>query len=106
SFQAIQWKVADMSVELDAAELLTLRAAWLLDQRKSYEKEAAMAKVFASDATMKASIEGVQVLGAYGYLKENAMERHMRDAKICQIYQATNELVRLSVAKSLLMENE
>ncbi|MFH1122941.1 MAG: acyl-CoA dehydrogenase family protein [Pseudomonadota bacterium] len=103
AFQPIQWKLADMAVELDAAELLTLRAAWLQDHRKAYEKEAAMAKVFASDAAMKASIEGVQVLGAYGYLKENAMERHMRDAKIYQIYQSTNEMTRLSVAKGLLM---
>jgi len=102
SFQAIQWKLADMATELDAAELLTLRAAWLEDHGKSYEKEAAMAKMFASDAVMRASIEGVQILGGYGYCKEYPMERHMRDAKICQIYEGTNEIMRLVIAKKLV----
>ncbi len=101
-FQAIQWKLADMATELDAAELLTLRAAWLEDHKKSYEKEAAMAKMYASDAAMRASVEGVQILGGYGYSKEYPMERHMRDAKICQIYEGTNEIMRLVVAKNLI----
>ncbi|MCP4682650.1 MAG: acyl-CoA dehydrogenase [Desulfobacterales bacterium] len=101
SFQAIQWKLADMATELDAAELLTLRAAWLEDNKKPYEKAAAMAKMYASDAAMRASIEGVQILGGYGYCKEYPMERHMRDAKICQIYEGTNEIMRLVVAKNL-----
>ncbi|WP_028321426.1 acyl-CoA dehydrogenase [Desulfatiglans anilini] len=102
SFQAIQWKLADMATELDAAELLTLRAAWLEDHHMPYEKEAAMAKMFASDITMRASIEGVQILGGYGYSREYPMERHMRDAKICQIYEGTNEIMRLVVARNLL----
>jgi alkylation response protein AidB-like acyl-CoA dehydrogenase len=102
SFQAIQWKLADMATELDAAELLTLRAAWLEDHNKPYEKGAAMAKMYASDAAMRASIEGIQVLGGYGYCKEYPMERHMRDAKICQIYEGTNEIMRLVIAKNLL----
>ena len=102
SFQAIQWKLADMATELDAAELLTLRAAWLEDHKKPYEKEAAMAKMFASDAAMRASIEGVQILGGYGYSKEYPMERHMRDAKICQIYEGTNEIMRLVIARNLI----
>ena len=102
AFQAIQWKLADMATELDAAELLTLRAAWLEDHKKSYEKEAAMAKMYASDAAMRASVEGVQILGGYGYSKEYPMERHMRDAKICQIYEGTNEIMRLVVAKNLI----
>ncbi len=102
TFQAIQWKLADMATELDAAELLTLRAAWLEDNHKPYEKEAAMAKMFASDAAMKASVEGVQILGGYGYCKEYPMERHMRDAKICQIYEGTNEIMRLVIARNLL----
>lgn len=102
SFQAIQWKLADMSTELDAAELLTLRAAWLEDHGKPYEKEAAMAKMYASDVTMRASIEGVQILGGYGYSKEYPMERHMRDAKICQIYEGTNEIMRLVIANNLI----
>ena len=102
SFQAIQWKLADMATELDAAELLTLRAAWLEDHGKPYEKEAAMAKMYASDVTMRASVEGVQILGGYGYCKEYPMERHMRDAKICQIYEGTNEIMRLVIARKLL----
>ena len=102
AFQAIQWKLADMATELDAAELLTLRAAWLEDHKKPYEKEAAMAKMYASDAAMRASVEGVQILGGYGYSKEYPMERHMRDAKICQIYEGTNEIMRLVVAKNLI----
>jgi len=102
SFQAIQWKLADMATELDAAELLTLRAAWLEDHKKPYEKEAAMAKMYASDAAMRAAVEGVQVLGGYGYCREYPMERHMRDAKICQIYEGTNEIMRLVIARNLL----
>jgi alkylation response protein AidB-like acyl-CoA dehydrogenase len=102
AFQAIQWKLADMATELDAAELLTLRAAWLEDNGKPYEKAAAMAKMYASDVTMRASVEGVQILGGYGYSKEYPMERHMRDAKICQIYEGTNEIQRLVIANNLL----
>ncbi len=102
SFQAIQWKLADMATELDAAELLTLRAAWLEDNNKPYEKAAAMAKMYASDITMRASIEGVQILGGYGYCKEYPMERHMRDAKICQIYEGTNEIMRLIISRNLI----
>jgi alkylation response protein AidB-like acyl-CoA dehydrogenase len=102
AFQAIQWKLADMATELDAAELLTLRAAWLEDNGKPYEKAAAMAKMYASDVTMRASIEGVQILGGYGYSKEYPMERHMRDAKICQIYEGTNEIQRLVIANNLM----
>ncbi|HDG96622.1 MAG TPA: acyl-CoA dehydrogenase [Desulfobacterales bacterium] len=102
SFQAIQWKLADMATELDAAELLTLRAAWLEDHHKPYEKAAAMAKMYASDVTMRASVEGIQILGGYGYCKEYPMERHMRDAKICQIYEGTNEIMRLVIARNLI----
>ena len=101
AFQAIQFKLADIATEMDAAELLTLRAAWLEDNKKPYEKAAAMAKMYAADAAMRASIEGVQVLGGYGYCKEYPMERHMRDAKICQIYEGTNEIMRLVVARHL-----
>ncbi len=102
SFQAIQWKLADMATELDAAELLTLRAAWLEDHKMPYEKAAAMAKMYASDVAMRASVEGVQILGGYGYCKEYPMERHMRDAKICQIYEGTNEIMRLVIARNLI----
>jgi len=102
TFQAIQWKLADMATELDAAELLTLKAAWLQDHKKPYEKAAAMAKMYASDVTMRASVEGVQILGGYGYSKEYPMERHMRDAKICQIYEGTNEIMRVVIANNLI----
>ncbi len=102
SFQAIQWKLADMATELDAAELMLLRAAWLQDQGRPFEKESAMAKMYASDVAMRASVEGVQILGGYGYCKDFPMERHMRDAKICQIYEGTNEIMRLVIARNLL----
>ncbi len=101
-FQAIQWKLADMATELDAAELLLLRAAWLQDNDKPFEKESAMAKMYASDITMRAAVEGIQILGGYGYCKDFPMERHMRDAKICQIYEGTNEIMRLVIARNLL----
>ncbi len=102
NFQAIQWKIADMATQLDAAELLTLRAAWLEENKLHYEKEAAMAKLLASDVAMWAAVEGVQVLGGYGFCKEYPMERHMRDAKITQIYEGTNEIMRLVIARSIL----
>jgi alkylation response protein AidB-like acyl-CoA dehydrogenase len=101
TFQAIQWKLADIATQLEAAELLILKAAWLEDNKMAYEKEAAMAKMFASDVAMQAAIEGVQVLGGYGYCKDFPMERHMRDAKICQIYEGTNEIMRLVIARHL-----
>jgi alkylation response protein AidB-like acyl-CoA dehydrogenase len=102
SFQGIQWKLADMSTELDAAEFLTLRAAWLEDNEKPFEKAAAMAKMYASDVAMRASVEGVQILGGYGYCKEYPMERHMRDAKVTQIYEGTNEIMRMVIANNLI----
>lgn len=101
-FQAIQWKLADMATQLDAAELLIWRAAWLEDHGLPFEKEAAMAKMFASDVAMQAAIEGVQILGGYGYCKEYPMERHLRDVKITQIYEGTNEIQRLVIARNLL----
>jgi alkylation response protein AidB-like acyl-CoA dehydrogenase len=100
--QAIQFKLADMATELDAAELLLLRAAWLEDQGRDFEKESAMSKYFASDVAMKAAIECVQIFGGYGYIKEYPAERHLRDAKICQIYEGTNEIQRVVVARKLL----
>jgi alkylation response protein AidB-like acyl-CoA dehydrogenase len=102
SFQAIQWKLADMATQIDAAELLILRAAWLEDNKRHYEKEAAMAKLLSSDVAMWATVEGVQILGGYGYCKDYPMERHMRDAKITQIYEGTNEIMRLVIARNVL----
>jgi len=102
SFQAIQFKIADMATELDAAELMLLRAAWLEDQGKDFEKEAAMSKYYASDVAMRAAIECVQIFGGYGYIREYPAERHMRDAKICQIYEGTNEIQRVVVARKVI----
>ncbi|HIJ75573.1 MAG TPA: acyl-CoA dehydrogenase [Deltaproteobacteria bacterium] len=103
-FQAIQFKLADMATQLDAAELLILRAAWLEDNKKPYEKESAMAKLLASDTAMWAAVEGVQIFGGYGYSKEYPVERHMRDAKITQIYEGTNEIMRLVIARNILKD--
>ena len=102
SFQAMQWKLADMATELDAAELMTLKAAWLKDNQKPLHKEAAMAKMYASDVAMRASIEGVQIFGGHGYRMKHVMERRMRDAKICQIYAGTNEILRQVIAENLM----
>jgi alkylation response protein AidB-like acyl-CoA dehydrogenase len=102
TFQAIQFKLADMAIELDAAELMLLRAAWMEDNGLDFEKESAMAKCYASDVAMRAAIEGVQIFGGYGYIKEYPAERHMRDAKICQIYEGTNEIQRVVIARKLL----
>jgi alkylation response protein AidB-like acyl-CoA dehydrogenase len=102
SFQAIQWKLADMATELDAAELMLLRAAWLEDNGYDYEKESAQAKMYASDVAMRAAVEGVQIFGGYGYCEDYPAARHMRDAKICQIYEGTNEIQRMVISRKLL----
>ncbi|MFZ5448153.1 MAG: acyl-CoA dehydrogenase family protein [Thermodesulfobacteriota bacterium] len=101
-FQAIQWKLADMATDLEAASLLTLKAAWLKDRNRPYRAPAAMAKKFATDAAMAAATEGVQILGGYGYLTDFPMERYFRDAKAGQIYEGTNEIMRLIIARELL----
>ena len=102
SNQIIQFKLADMATQLDAAELLLLRAAWMEDQGMDFEMESAMSKYYSSDVAMNAAIECVQIFGGYGYVKEYPAERHMRDAKICQIYEGTNEIQRVVVARKLL----
>jgi alkylation response protein AidB-like acyl-CoA dehydrogenase len=102
SNQTIQFKLADMATELDASGLLLLRAAWHEDQGKDFEMQSAMSKYYASDVAMKAAIECVQIFGGYGYVKEYPAERHMSDAKICQIYEGTNEIQRVVVARKLL----
>lgn len=101
-FQAVQWKLADMATDLEAASLLTLKAAWLKDQKRPYRAAAAMAKKVATDTAMAAATEGVQIMGGYGYLTEYPMERHFRDAKAGQIYEGTNEIMRLIIARELL----
>src|SRR5579862_8287920 len=98
SNQAIQWKLADMAVEVDAARLLTLQAAGLKDAGKPYTKYSAMAKLFAAEAAMKAATEAVQIHGGYGYTKEFQVERYFRDAKITEIYEGTSEIQRVVIA--------
>jgi alkylation response protein AidB-like acyl-CoA dehydrogenase len=102
AFQATQFKIADMATRIDASELLIHKAAWLESNDLPFEKEAAQAKMFASDTAMDATIEGVQILGGYGYVTEYPMERLMRDAKITQIYEGTNEIMRVVIARSVM----
>ena len=99
--QAIQFKLADMATEVDAARLLTLRAAYLKDAKQPYGKEAAMAKLFASDIANKAAREAIQIFGGNGYVTEYPVERHFRDAKITEIYEGTSEIQRLVIAGHL-----
>jgi alkylation response protein AidB-like acyl-CoA dehydrogenase len=101
-FQAIQWMLADMKTELDAAQLLTYRAAWLADQGRPFTKEASMAKLFASEAASRACNKALQIHGGYGYTREFHVERHLRDAKICEIGEGTSEVQRLVIAKQIL----
>jgi len=100
--QAIQFKLADMEVEIEAARLLTYKAAWTKDQGLPYGKEAAMAKLHASEVAMKHTVEAIQIHGGYGYVKEYHVERLMRDAKITQIYEGTSEIQRLVIAREIL----
>ena len=105
NFQAIQWKLADMATEIDAARLLTWRAAWMKDTGlKNFGKEAAMAKLCASDVAMKVTREAIQVFGGYGYIEEYPVERFYRDAKITEIYEGTSEIQRIVIARSLLRD--
>lgn len=100
--QAIQFKLADMATEIEAARLLVYKAAWLKDQGLDYSQASAMAKVFASEVAMKTTVEAVQVHGGYGYVKEYHVERLMRDAKITQIYEGTSEVQRIVISRGLL----
>jgi len=100
--QAIRFKLADMAVEVDAARLMTLRAASLKDSGKPCTRESAMAKLFASEAAMRLAIEAVQIHGGYGYTKEFKVERYFRDAKVTEIYEGTSEIQRLVIAGQLL----
>lgn len=100
--QAIQFKLADMATRIEAARLLIMRAAWLKDNGLNYDKEGAMAKVFASETAMWVATEAVQIHGGYGYVKEYHVERLMRDAKITQIYEGTSEVQRIVISRSVL----
>lgn len=102
--QAIAFKLADMATEIEAARLLVHRAAWLKDQGLNYDKASAMAKLFASDVAMRATVEAVQIHGGYGFVKEFHVERLMRDAKITQIYEGTSEIQRIVISRAIIKE--
>ncbi len=100
--QAIQFKLADMATEIEAARMLCLKAAWLKDQNLPYAQASSMAKLFASQVAMKVTVEAVQIHGGYGFVKEYHVERLMRDAKITQIYEGTSEIQRIIIAREIL----
>jgi len=101
-FQAIQWMLADAQTELDAAELLIRRAAWLADSGKRFTSEASMAKLFASEVATRVCNNSLQIHGGYGYTREFDVERHLRDAKLCEIGEGTSQVQRLVISKHLL----
>ncbi len=103
-FQATQWKLADMATRIDASWMLTVRSAALRDQGRPFGREAAMAKLYASETAMWATTQAVQVHGGYGYISEFPVERYMRDAKLGEIGEGTSEVQRMIIAKSLLRE--
>ena len=100
--QAISWMIADMAKDLSAARFLTYHAAWLKDQKQPFSKEAAIAKLFASEAAMHHTIKAVQIHGGYGYCKGAKVERLMRDAKITEIYEGTSEALRMVISGNVL----
>lgn len=102
--QAIAFKLADMATNIDAARLLCFNAAWLKDQKQNFDKEGAMAKLFASRVAMETTVEAVQIHGGYGYVKEYHVERLMRDAKITQIYEGTSEIQKIVISRSVLKD--
>ena len=99
--QGIGFKLAEMATNVEAARLLTYQAAWLESEGLPYGKESAMSKLFAGDTAMKVTTEAVQVFGGYGYTKEYPVERFMRDAKITQIYEGTQEIQKLVISRML-----
>jgi alkylation response protein AidB-like acyl-CoA dehydrogenase len=102
SFQAIQFKLSDMAVKIDAAKMLTLKAAALKDAGKKYFKEAAMAKLYSSKIAVECALEAIQIHGGYGYVREYLVERYLRDAKITEIYEGTSEIQNIVIARALL----
>lgn len=101
-FQAIQFKLADMATNIEAARMLSYQAAYLKDAGKPYGKEASMAKLFASKIAVQAALEAIQIHGGYGYVREYLVERYLRDAKITEIYEGTSEIQRIVVSRALL----
>jgi alkylation response protein AidB-like acyl-CoA dehydrogenase len=101
-FQATQWKLADMQVELDAAHALAMRAAWLKESRRLFSREASMAKLFATEAANRICNRAVQIHGGYGYIREFPAERHLRDVRVTTIYEGTSEVQRIVIARQVL----
>jgi acyl-CoA dehydrogenase len=102
SFQITAYKIAQMAMEINAARHMVWHSAWLMDQGKSCGKEAAMAKCFATDVAMRTTVEALQIFGGYGYMKDYPAEKLMRDAKLLQIYEGTNEIQRLVIAREVI----
>jgi len=103
-FQAIQWKLADMATEIDAARLLTMRAAWLKDHHRKTTLESSMAKLYTSEVAVRVANEAVQIHGGYGFIKDYPAEKFYRDVKLCTIGEGTSEIQRLVIARQLLQE--
>jgi alkylation response protein AidB-like acyl-CoA dehydrogenase len=104
-FQAIQHKLADMATEIDAARLLTLRAAWMKDRAMNVNKESSMAKLYASEAAVRVTNEAVQIHGGYGFIKDYPVEKFYRDVKLCTIGEGTSEIQKLVIARQLLQSD-
>jgi butyryl-CoA dehydrogenase len=100
--QAIAWKLADMAMEIEAARLLVYKAAYLADKGEPFAKNAAMAKLYASELAMKAATWGIQIFGGYGYMMEYPMQRYFRDAKLTEIYEGTSEVQRMVISRAVL----
>jgi acyl-CoA dehydrogenase len=103
-FQAVQFMLADMAKDIEAGRLLTHQSAWMIDQGLRASKQSSFAKCFATDMAMEATTNAVQVFGGNGYTKEYPVEKLMRDAKLMQIYEGTNQIQRLVIARELLKE--
>ncbi len=101
-FQAIQHKLADMAMEIDASRLLTLRAAWMKDSGMNVNKESSMAKLYTSETAVRVANEAVQIHGGYGFIKDYPVEKFYRDAKLCTIGEGTSEIQRLVIARQLV----
>jgi len=100
--QAIAWMVADMATQLEAARLLTYKAAYLADNGAPFSKHAAMAKLYATELAMKAATQGIQIFGGYGYMMDSPMQRYFRDAKLTEIYEGTSQIQRIVISRALL----
>jgi butyryl-CoA dehydrogenase len=101
-FQAVQWMIANMTCEIEAARMLVYQAAYMKDQGTDFSKEAAMAKLYASEVAMRSAIKSLQIHGGYGYIKDYPVERFFRDAKVTEIYEGTSEIQRMVIAANLL----